>query len=67
MTIAVAGYLRVSTDEQAEHGVSLPSQKSRIIAYCQSQGWNLHDLYIDDGYSGKNLNRPAIQRLITDA
>ena len=67
MTIAAAGYLRVSTDEQAEHGVSLPSQKSRIIAYCQSQGWHLYDLYIDDGYSGKNLNRPAMQRLITDA
>lgn len=66
MTIA-AGYLRVSTDEQAEHGVSLPSQKSRIIAYCQSQGWILHDLYIDDGYSGKSLHRPAMQRLIADA
>jgi site-specific DNA recombinase len=67
MTIAAAGYLRVSTDEQAEHGVSLLSQKSRIIAYCQSQGWNLYDLYIDDGYSGKTLNRPAMQRLIVDA
>lgn len=67
MTILVAGYLRVSTDEQAEHGVSLPSQKSRIIAYCQSQGWTLHDLYIDDGYSGKNLNRPAMQQLIANA
>ncbi|AIF51544.1 recombinase family protein [Pelosinus sp. UFO1] len=66
MIISAAGYLRVSTDEQAEHGVSLPSQKSRIIAYCQSQGWNLYDLYIDDGYSGKNLNRPAMQRLIAD-
>jgi site-specific DNA recombinase len=62
-----AGYIRVSTDEQAEHGVSLPSQKSRIIAYCQSQGWSLHDLYVDDGYSGKNLNRPGMSKLIDDA
>lgn len=67
MAILVAGYLRVSTDEQAEYGVSLPSQESRIIAYCQSQGWILHDLYIDDGYSGKNLNRPAMQQLIANA
>ena len=67
MAIIAAGYLRVSTDEQAEHGVSLESQKSRIIAYCKSQGWNLHDLYIDDGYSGKDLNRPAMQRLIVDS
>ena len=62
-----AGYIRVSTDEQAEHGVSLPSQKSRIIAYCQSQGWSLYDLYVDDGYSGKNLNRPGMSKLIDDA
>jgi site-specific DNA recombinase len=65
--IRAAGYIRVSTDEQAEHGVSLPSQKSRIIAYCQSQGWSLHDLYVDDGYSGKNLTRPAMSKLIDDA
>jgi site-specific DNA recombinase len=61
------GYIRVSTEEQAEHGVSLSSQKSRIIAYCQSQGWGLHDLYVDDGYSGKNLNRPGMYKLIEDA
>jgi site-specific DNA recombinase len=61
-----AGYIRVSTDEQAEHGISLPSQKSRITSYCQSQGWNLHDLYMDDGYSGKDLNRPGISKLIDD-
>lgn len=62
-----AGYLRVSTEEQAEHGISIPAQKSRIIAYCQSQGWDLFDFYIDDGYSGKNLERPAMKKLITDA
>jgi site-specific DNA recombinase len=62
-----AGYIRVSTDEQAEHGVSLPSQKSRIIAYCQSQGWSLHDLYVDDGYSGKDLTRPGMSKLIEDS
>lgn len=62
-----AGYIRVSTDEQAEHGVSLPSQKSRITAYCQSQGWQLHDIYVDDGYSGKNLERPGMSKLIDDA
>jgi site-specific DNA recombinase len=64
--IRAAGYIRVSTDEQAEHGVSLPSQKSRIIAYCQSQNWSLHDLYVDDGYSGKDLNRPGMSKLIDD-
>lgn len=62
----VAAYARVSTDEQAEQGISIPSQKSRLLAYIQSQGWDLYDFYIDDGYSGKDLNRPDIKRLISD-
>ena len=61
-----AAYLRVSTDEQAEHGISLPAQKSRLIAYTQAQGWDLYAFYIDDGYSGKDLNRPAMKKLIQD-
>lgn len=67
MTASVAAYLRVSTEEQAEQGISIPAQKARITAYCQAQGWNLYNFYIDDGYSGKNLDRPAMQKLIADA
>jgi len=63
----VAIYVRVSTDEQAEQGISIPAQKSRLLAYCQAQGWEVYDFYIDDGYSGKDLERPAMQRLIEDA
>lgn len=63
----VAAYIRVSTDEQAEQGISIPAQKSRLLSYCQAQGWELYDYYIDDGYSGKDLERPAMQRLIEDA
>lgn len=63
----VACYIRVSTDEQAEHGISIPAQKSRLAAYCQAQGWEIYDFFIDDGYSGKDLKRPAVQRMITGA
>lgn len=63
----VACYIRVSTEEQAEQGLSIPAQKSRLIAYSKSQGWELYDFYIDDGYSGKDLERPAMQRLILEA
>ncbi|KAF1085417.1 DNA-invertase hin [Sporotomaculum syntrophicum] len=63
----VAAYARVSTEEQAEQGLSIPAQKSRLLAYCQSQGWEIFDFYVDDGYSGKDLERPAIKRLIEDA
>jgi|HigsolmetaAR204D_1030405.scaffolds.fasta_scaffold00513_27 site-specific DNA recombinase len=62
MTIAL--YARVSTEEQAQKGYSIDDQKERLIAYCQSQGWDDYTLYIDDGYTGTNLNRPALKRLI---
>jgi site-specific DNA recombinase len=64
MTIAL--YCRVSTDEQAQHGFSIDNQKERLVAYCKSQGWDKHRLYIDDGCTGTNLDRPALQRLLHD-
>ncbi|WP_079908234.1 recombinase family protein [Paenibacillus sp. 32352] len=66
ITRAIAIYLRVSTEEQAQHGTSIDVQKERLIAYCQSQGWANYKLYIDDGYTGTKLERPAMQRLIRD-
>ncbi|OPA76649.1 resolvase [Paenibacillus selenitireducens] len=62
MTVAL--YIRVSTDEQAEQGFSLESQKEKLILYCKSQGWEDYKLYIDDGYTGTNINRPAMKRLL---
>ncbi|NLI11415.1 recombinase family protein [Pelotomaculum propionicicum] len=62
-----ACYIRVSTDEQAEQGISIPAQKSRLLSYCQARGWEVYGFYVDDGYSGKDLDRPAMQRLIEDA
>lgn len=67
MEIAVAAYIRVSTDEQAEQGISIAAQKNRIEAYCRAQNWTPYDFYCDDGWSGKDLRRPAIQRLVADA
>ncbi len=65
----IALYCRVSTDEQAHEGVSLSEQQSRLTSYCAAQGWDRESnlrLYIDDGYSGKNLHRPALSRLLDD-
>lgn len=39
----------------------------RLEAFCKSQDWEILDRYVDDGYSGKNLDRPAAQRLLKDA
>ncbi|WP_051250589.1 recombinase family protein [Paenibacillus harenae] len=61
MNIAI--YIRVSTDEQVQ-GFSIDVQKERLSAFCTSQGWDDPKLYIDDGYTGTNMNRPALKRLI---
>lgn len=60
----IALYERVSTDEQALSGFSLEAQRQRLEAYCVSQGWTDFEHYIDDGFSGTNLERPALQKLI---
>lgn len=57
-------YIRVSTDEQAEQGFSIDAQKERLEAYCKSQGWSDFRFYIDDGYTGTNVDRPALERMI---
>lgn len=51
-TNAVAGYLRVSTEEQAQEGVSLAAQEARVRAYCEMRGLDLLDLQVDAGVSG---------------
>lgn len=62
----IAAYIRVSTEEQAERGNSLSEQEERLKAYCKAMGWPKPKLYIDDGYSAKDLRRPAVQKLIND-
>ncbi|MNH86359.1 DNA-invertase hin [compost metagenome] len=57
-------YVRVSTDEQAEHGFSLDAQKERLIAFCKSQGWEDYKIYIDDGFTGTKMDRPALKRMV---
>lgn len=61
-----AVYIRVSTQEQAQEGYSVGEQKERLIAYCKAQDWLIADLYVDGGYTGSNLNRPGMQRLMAE-
>lgn len=57
-------YVRVSTDEQAKHGYSIPAQIEKLEAYCISQGWDLVGQFVDDGYSAKDLNRPYFKEMM---
>mgnify|MGYP002624550982 FL=1 len=57
-------YIRVSTDEQAREGFSIDAQKRKLLAYAESQDWDVVSVLVDDGYSTKDLNRPAMQELL---
>lgn len=59
-------YMRVSTEKQAEEGNGLDSQKRDIKDYCQKNDLLIADWYIDDGYTGSNMERPALKRLLSD-
>ncbi|MBI3781326.1 MAG: recombinase family protein [candidate division NC10 bacterium] len=59
-------YIRVSTDQQVEHGDSLQVQQERLEAYARSKGWAIHQLYADRGVSARDTNRPAFQQLLSD-
>ena len=52
---AVVGYVRVSTDEQAESGLGLDAQRTAIAAECQRRGWTLVAIREDAGVSGKSM------------
>lgn len=59
-------YIRVSTLEQAQEGLSIEAQKSRLTEYAEKHHWDIYNYYIDPGYSGSNTNRPAFQQLMRD-
>lgn len=58
-------YIRVSTQEQTEN-YSIEAQRERLEAYCKSKGWEVYNVYIDGGYSGANMDRPALQQMLVD-
>lgn len=60
-------YARVSTDVQAEEGYSLQEQERRLRLFAEAQNWEINQVYLDGGFSGKDLNRPGIQAVIRDA
>ncbi len=61
----VIGYVRVSTEDQAQRGVSLEAQRHRIEAYCAAHGLVLVGVEEDAGISArKTANRPALQRAL---
>ncbi len=60
----VALYIRVSTDEQAEHGYSIPEQRRELLAHAEHEGWHVVDVIVDEGHSGAVGVRPGLDRIM---
>jgi putative DNA-invertase from lambdoid prophage Rac len=62
----VFGYCRVSTDRQADSGISLDEQERKIEARCRENDWHLEHVYVDAGVSGSTPlgKRPEGARLL---
>lgn len=62
------GYIRVSTEGQAQEGISLDAQRARIEAWCIANGYRLTAVNVDAGLSGGRAdNRPALQTALAEA
>jgi len=60
-------YIRVSTDAQYEEGYSVDAQKEMLEAFCVSKGIKKYKFYIDGGFTGSNIERPELQKIIDEA
>ena len=60
----IYGYCRVSSDEQAAHGISIDAQRDILNGYAAMSQQEIK-IYEDAGFSGKNTDRPALQRLLS--
>src|SRR6202045_2898061 len=58
------GYVSVSTDKQAERGISLEAQAEKIRAMALVQGAELSEIIVESGESAKSLNRPGMAKLL---
>jgi len=67
MIKSVVGYVRVSTEGQAESGLGLEDQINKIKTYCSLYDLHLIEVVVDAGASAKSLEREGIQRIISGA
>ena len=60
----VLGYARVSTEEQATHGVSLTVQRQKMQQYAELYDLELIDVFEDAGFSARTTERPALKQAL---
>ena len=66
-TPKAAVYVRVSTQDQAQHGFSLNAQEDSLKNYASALGYDIFQIYRDEGKSAKDLRRPQMQQMLKDA
>lgn len=60
-------YVRLSRDdERLGESLSIENQRTLLRKHVEERGWNETEIYVDDGYSGTNFDRPAFQQMISD-
>ena len=61
-------YVRVSTEEQAIHGLSIEAQTTALQAWAKQNGHKVVGLYVDSGISARKpaSKRPELQRLLEE-
>ena len=63
----VGVYARLShEDARAGESASIENQKLMLTKHVKEMGWELVEVYQDDGFSGTNQNRPGLQRMLLD-
>lgn len=67
ITMKIAIYTRVSTEDQVKEGTSLEVQQEFLLDYAKRNSMEVFDIYCDDGISGYTTERPQLHRLFNDA
>lgn len=60
-------YARVSTGKQAEKDLSIPDQLKQLKEYAASKGWEVAQVFVEPGVSGRDDNRPKFQEMVSTA
>ena len=63
----IAIYIRVSTEDQVREGYSLEVQREYLTNFAKQQGYEVFEVYADEGISAGSTERPALQKLLADA
>lgn len=68
-TVVAGLYCRLSRDDNNGHlvSMSIENQVKMLTEYAAENAWDVYDVYIDDGFSGTNFERPNFQRMLKDA